>query len=417
MQHDGVIDDANGLAFLGDLNDFIAAIRSNNSGATAPADTTAFMWWVDTANDMLKQRNSTDTAWVDILKLSNGALPSVQSQAATAFTTAGTLTAYTLTTTPVAAALSGNQRYQVEWHATNGVNPTLARDGLTAKSLMIYGPSGAKAAPNPGTLVIGTKSDVIYDGTDYVVLSGYGVSSLGNNSSTVYTTGGSSTAYTVTPVPAYAAYATGMSIFVNFNAASGNNPTIAFNGIATPPNLVKENADGTYSNIAANDIPANHRSRVTLISATQALVERMVSAKLAGEVLQMVSFASDAGGSSTAGSTTNVSGSVKTITPRSANSIIVILCTFAARIPILAATNTVGTYQLMEGAGVVGDQQTIGVSTASGALSSEAPAAITARLTNSALTARSFSLGAATNNAGAPASATKQMFTITEIQA
>lgn len=105
------------------------------------------------------------------------------------------------------------------------------------------------------------------------------ITSLGNNTSTIYTTGGTSTAYTITPAPVYTAYAAGMSAMVNFNAASGASPTIAWNGVATPPNLVKENPDGTYSNIRANDIPINHRSRVTLLSATQALVENMPRAR------------------------------------------------------------------------------------------------------------------------------------------
>jgi hypothetical protein len=103
------------------------------------------------------------------------------------------------------------------------------------------------------------------------------ITSLGNNTSTIYTTGGTSTAYTITPNPVYTAYAAGMSFVVNFNAACGVSPTLAINGIATPPNLVKENLDGTYSNLAAGDIPINHRSRVTLISATQALVERFIA--------------------------------------------------------------------------------------------------------------------------------------------
>ncbi|OYY34792.1 MAG: hypothetical protein B7Y28_12345 [Polaromonas sp. 16-63-31] len=94
---------------------------------------------------------------------------------------------------------------------------------------------------------------------------------------TAFTTAGTSTAYTLTPSPAITAYAANQSFFVNFNAASGADPTLAISGIATPPNLVKENSDGTYSNIAANDIPINHRSRVTLISTTQALVERLPS--------------------------------------------------------------------------------------------------------------------------------------------
>lgn len=90
-----------------------------------------------------------------------------------------------------------------------------------------------------------------------------------------YTTAGTSTAYTLTPSPAISAYVANQSFYVRFNAASGAAPTLTISGVATPPNLVKQNPDGSYSNIAANDIPADHRSRVTLLSATQALVEDM----------------------------------------------------------------------------------------------------------------------------------------------
>lgn len=101
-----------------------------------------------------------------------------------------------------------------------------------------------------------------------------------NQEGIAYTTAGTSTAYTLTPSPAITAYAANQSFFVNFNAASGAAPTLAISGVATPPNLVKQIGDGTYANIAANDIPINHRSRVTLLSATQALVEDMPSLTL-----------------------------------------------------------------------------------------------------------------------------------------
>lgn len=90
-----------------------------------------------------------------------------------------------------------------------------------------------------------------------------------------FTTGGTSTAYTLTPTPAITAYTAGQSFYVNFNAVSGAAPTLAISGVATPPNLVKQLSDGTYSNIAAGDITLNHRSPVTLLSATQALVEKL----------------------------------------------------------------------------------------------------------------------------------------------
>lgn len=96
-----------------------------------------------------------------------------------------------------------------------------------------------------------------------------------NQEGIAYTTAGTSTAYTLTPSPAITAYTAGQSFFITFNAASGAAPTLAISGVGTPPNLVKQNADGTYSNIAANDITINHRSRVTLLSATQAWVETL----------------------------------------------------------------------------------------------------------------------------------------------
>ena len=90
-----------------------------------------------------------------------------------------------------------------------------------------------------------------------------------------FTTAGTATAYTLTPVPAIAAYAANPSFFVTFHVASGASPTLTINGLATPPQLVKQNINGTYSNIAAGDIPAGHRSYAMLISATQLLVDRL----------------------------------------------------------------------------------------------------------------------------------------------
>lgn len=97
-----------------------------------------------------------------------------------------------------------------------------------------------------------------------------------------FQTAGTSTAYTLTPVPAIASYLAGQSFYVTFNAASGAAPTLQISGVATPPNLVKQVAAGTYSNIGAGDIPNNHRSRVTLLSASQALVETMPPATAGG---------------------------------------------------------------------------------------------------------------------------------------
>jgi hypothetical protein len=55
-----------GAQFRADVNTHLAAIVSNNSSATAPSPTFAYMWWADTTNGLLKQRNAANSAWVTI---------------------------------------------------------------------------------------------------------------------------------------------------------------------------------------------------------------------------------------------------------------------------------------------------------------------------------------------------------------
>jgi hypothetical protein len=66
-------DTKSGSALAGDLNNWRDAMQSNNSGATAPTVTYPFMWWADTANDTLKQRNAANDAWIDKGKISAAA--------------------------------------------------------------------------------------------------------------------------------------------------------------------------------------------------------------------------------------------------------------------------------------------------------------------------------------------------------
>jgi hypothetical protein len=65
-QHDYVIANQSGLAFRADLNNGLAAIVSQNSGATAPSTTYAYQWWADTTTGLLKLRNAANSAWITI---------------------------------------------------------------------------------------------------------------------------------------------------------------------------------------------------------------------------------------------------------------------------------------------------------------------------------------------------------------
>jgi hypothetical protein len=65
-QHDYDVANADGLTVRGDLNAVLAAIVSNNSGASAPPTTFANMWWFDTSADVLYQRDEANTAWITV---------------------------------------------------------------------------------------------------------------------------------------------------------------------------------------------------------------------------------------------------------------------------------------------------------------------------------------------------------------
>lgn len=98
---------------------------------------------------------------------------------------------------------------------------------------------------------------------------------VANQSQNSGTTGGTLTAYTLAPVTAITSYAANKTFWVKFHVASGASPTIQISGLSSPPTLVRQSAAGTYAAIGAGEIPAGHLSRVTLLSATQALVEDM----------------------------------------------------------------------------------------------------------------------------------------------
>ena len=67
--HDYVIANGTGAAVRGDLNDALAAIVSQNSNATAPTTTYAYMLWADTTAGILKQRNGANNAWIELIRL------------------------------------------------------------------------------------------------------------------------------------------------------------------------------------------------------------------------------------------------------------------------------------------------------------------------------------------------------------
>jgi hypothetical protein len=67
--HDYVIANGTGAAVRSDLNDALAAIVSQNSSASAPATTYAYMLWADTTAGIMKMRNGANSAWISLWEL------------------------------------------------------------------------------------------------------------------------------------------------------------------------------------------------------------------------------------------------------------------------------------------------------------------------------------------------------------
>jgi len=68
-QHDYNIANQSGAAFRADLNNALAAIVSQNSGAAEPSTTYAYMPWADTTNGLFKIRNAANSAWITLYQL------------------------------------------------------------------------------------------------------------------------------------------------------------------------------------------------------------------------------------------------------------------------------------------------------------------------------------------------------------
>ena len=65
-QHDYDIANGTGAAVRSDLNAALAAVLTNNSGASSPTTTQAYMLWADTNAGQLKIRNAANNNWIVI---------------------------------------------------------------------------------------------------------------------------------------------------------------------------------------------------------------------------------------------------------------------------------------------------------------------------------------------------------------
>ena len=90
-----------------------------------------------------------------------------QAQTGVSFTTTGSAGMLTVTTSPAYGTLATGQRMRLKFNAASTGTDTLNRDTTGAKSLKQYDSAGTKIA---AVFAANQLADVVYDGTDYVLL-------------------------------------------------------------------------------------------------------------------------------------------------------------------------------------------------------------------------------------------------------
>ena len=88
--HDYDIANAVGQTFRADLNTCLGDIQSLNSGSADPSTTVAYKIWADTANNLLKIRNSSNNGWLTLGDLTDANNLGLATKASPTFT--GTVT-------------------------------------------------------------------------------------------------------------------------------------------------------------------------------------------------------------------------------------------------------------------------------------------------------------------------------------
>src|SRR5471030_2639860 len=109
-----------------------------NGAAGAASETSAGI--LKLATSALATAGVDNTTAITPQKLAAG----IQTQAFTAFTSAGTAPAFTLTPSPAITAYAANQRFQVAFAAAGGAAPTLNVSGIGPKNLKQYTATGVK---------------------------------------------------------------------------------------------------------------------------------------------------------------------------------------------------------------------------------------------------------------------------------
>jgi hypothetical protein len=147
-QHDGIISNDTGANVRSDLNNALGAIFTTHSGATEPSTTYSYQLWMDTSSNVLKIRNSANSAWytLPISPIANN----------TVDINGGTVDGITsLTQTNVAADATD---VELKYSGSTKLATTSTGIDVTGKAVVTEGSSGATPDTAADTLTIQNSS-------------------------------------------------------------------------------------------------------------------------------------------------------------------------------------------------------------------------------------------------------------------
>lgn len=181
-QHDYNIANQSGAAFRQDLNNALAAIVSQNSGAAEPSVTYAYQFWADATNGVLKIRNAANSAWITLREL-DGTLTIEDGTAAApglAFADDLNTGIYSPGADQVAISTGGTQRATVDASGRILVGGTSSRDTGTSIARQIQTEDTTSNAgiscirntnDNGGSALVLAKSRGTTSGSNTIVLT------------------------------------------------------------------------------------------------------------------------------------------------------------------------------------------------------------------------------------------------------
>lgn len=156
-----------GLSLVNSINLALDSLNTLNSGGTPPSNTSSYMLWMDTTNNLIKQRNPANNGWNIISSaipgqviVKSASYAAVIGDYDSTFACSGTMTF----TTPPASALFNGWRCKVLNLSAGGLT-------VTAGSGYFYGNGIVGTGVNTFTNASFNDVTIVCDGTNFAMLS------------------------------------------------------------------------------------------------------------------------------------------------------------------------------------------------------------------------------------------------------